>query len=177
MTIEILEKGSESFYKETVNVIAQYRYLLKNHRYKVKDYFDQYKKLLIVSSIVFVVLLLMIIFWGPDALSFAGVSVLFIAIVLCIFYMFTLKRALKTLLSDSRFSILTLDDKGVELNKGDEQILRFSWDNVLFVRVFDYGIGFVSSDRSGVIIMVSRDYEKEILAWLSANQPELEVVN
>ena len=119
----------------------------------------------------------MIIFWGPDSLSLAGVSVLLIAIVMCGFYMYNLNRVLKMMLSDSRSSILTLDDKGVELNKGDEQILRFSWDNVVFARVFDYGIGFVSSDRSGIIIMVSRDYEKEILAWLSANQPELQVIN
>lgn len=175
MTIEILEKGSESFYKETINAAAQYRYLLKNHHYKLKDYFKQYKRLLITCIVLVLILALMIYFWGSDPFTISGVIVLIFAAALCVIYLFNLNRALKTYMADPRSSVLTLDDKGVELNKGDEQILRFSWDNVVFVRIFQDSIGFISDVRSGILIMVSRDYEKDILAWLSENQPGLDI--
>jgi hypothetical protein len=45
MKIEISEKGSEAFYREVVNISAQYRYILKNHHHKLKDYFTQIVKL------------------------------------------------------------------------------------------------------------------------------------
>jgi hypothetical protein len=45
MKIEISEKGSEAFYSEVVNISAQYRYILKNHHHKLKDYFTQIVKL------------------------------------------------------------------------------------------------------------------------------------
>ena len=38
MRIEITEKGSDAFYREVVNITAQYRSILKNHRHKLKDY-------------------------------------------------------------------------------------------------------------------------------------------
>ena len=47
MKIEIKEKGSEAFYKEIVNISGQYRYLIKNHNYKLKDYFKQFKRCLL----------------------------------------------------------------------------------------------------------------------------------
>ena len=45
MKIEISERGSEAFYREVVNISAQYRYILKNHHHKLKDYFTQIVKL------------------------------------------------------------------------------------------------------------------------------------
>ena len=45
MKIEISDKGSEAFYREVVNISAQYRYILKNHHHKLKDYFTQIVKL------------------------------------------------------------------------------------------------------------------------------------
>ena len=66
MTIEINEKGSEAFYREVVNISAQYRYILKNHHHKLKDYFKQFKILLMLGTVFLVLLLLMAAFWGID---------------------------------------------------------------------------------------------------------------
>ena len=45
MKIEITKQGSKAFYREVVNISAQYRYILKNHHHKLKDYFTQIVKL------------------------------------------------------------------------------------------------------------------------------------
>ena len=37
MTLEIREKGSDAFYREVIGVSANYRYLLKNHQFLIRD--------------------------------------------------------------------------------------------------------------------------------------------
>ena len=76
MTIEIKEKGSQACYKEVVNVIAQYRYILKNHDYKLKDYFRQFMILIILAVIVLLLLILTMVLWGVNSFDIAGVFIL-----------------------------------------------------------------------------------------------------
>ena len=59
MRIEISEKGSDAFCREVVNITAQYRSILKNHNHKLKDYFRQFRLLLVLGAAVLVILILM----------------------------------------------------------------------------------------------------------------------
>ena len=176
MKIEISEKGSRAFYREVVNISAQYRYILKNHHRKLRDYFKQFRILLILGAAFFVLLLLTAIFWGVDPFDYAILAALGIAVVMCAVYLCVLNRMLTSMLTDPRASVLSLDDCGVELNKGGSQIVKLGWENIAVVCVYQESLTFVSGDHTGLVISVARQYADEILAWLSANQPSVEVV-
>ena len=76
MKIEISEKGSEAFYREVVNITSQYRFILKNHHHKLKDYFKQFRILLILGAAAMVILILMAIFWDVNPFDYAIIAVL-----------------------------------------------------------------------------------------------------
>lgn len=176
MKIEITKQGSKAFYREVVNISAQYRYILKKHHRKLRDYFKQFRILLILGAVFFVILLLMAVFWGVDPFDYAALAILGTAVILCAAYLFMLNRMLTSMLTDPRASVLSLDDCGVELNKGGSQIVKLGWENIAVVCVYQESLTFVSGDRTGLVISVTRQYADEILAWLSANQPSVEVV-
>ena len=176
MRIEITEKGSEEFYREVVNITSQYRYILKNHHYKLKDYFRQFRSLLILSTAALAILILMAVFWGIDPFYYALIGALGIEAVMCVGYLYVLNKMLKAMLADTRTSVLSLDDTGVELNKGGSQIVKIGWDNIAVVRIYQQSIAFVSGDRTGIVICAAKQYAGEILAWLRENQPSAETV-
>ena len=176
MKIEISETGSKAFYREVVNVSAQYRYILKNHHRKLGDYFKQFTVLLILGTAAFVTLLLMAVLWGVDPLDYAILAVLGAAAAMCVAYLCVLNKMLKSMLADPRTSVLSLDDTGVELNKGDSQIVKLGWDNIAVVCVYKESLTFVSGDHTGILISVAKQYAEEIRSWLLANQPSVEVV-
>ena len=176
MKIEISEKGSEAFYREVVNIMSQSRRILKNHHYKIKDYFKQFRILLILSAAFLVTLILMAIFWGADPFNYAIIAALGITVVMCAGYLYVLNKMLKALMTDSRTSVLSLDDTGVELNKGGSQIVKLGWDNIAVIGVYQESITFVSGDHTGIVIFAAKQYAGEILPWLRENQPSVEVV-
>ena len=175
MRIEINEKGSDAFYREVVNITAQYRGILKNHNRKLNDYFRQFRILLILGAAALVILILMAVFWGTDPFDYAIIAALFIEVVMCTGYMYALNKMLKAMLADSRSSVLSLDETGVELNKGGSQIVKLGWDNIAVVRVDKESHTFVSGDRTGIVISVAKEFADEILAWLRENLPTAEV--
>ena len=176
MKIEISEKGSEAFYREVVNITSQYRFILKNHHYKLKDYFKQFRILLILGAAALVILILMATFWGVKPFDYAIMAALGIEVVLCVGYLYVLNKMLKSMLADSRTSVLTLDETGVELNKGGSQIVKLGWDNIAVVRGYQESLTFVSGDRTGFVISAAKKYAYDILAWLREHQPSVEVV-
>ena len=175
MKIEITEKGSKAFYREVVNISAQYRFILRNHHRRLRDYFKQFTVLLILGTAVFLILLLMAAFWGASPFDYAILAALCIAIALCAVYLHALNKMLKSMMADPRSSVLSVDDSGVELNKGGSQIVKLGWENIAAVCVYKESLAFVSGDHTGLIISVAKQYADEILAWLKANQPSVEV--
>ena len=79
------------------------------------------------------------------------------------------------MLADSRSSVLSLDETGVELNKGGSQIVKLGWDNIAVVRVDKESLTFVSGDRTGIVISIAKEFADEILAWLRENLPTAEI--
>ena len=176
MKIEITEKGSEAFYREVVNITAQYRGILKNHHYRLKDYFKQFRLLLILGAAIHVILILMAISWGAKPFQYAVIGALGIEVVMCAVYLYALNKMLKTLMADSGTTVITLDDTGVEFNKLGAQIIKLTWDNIAVVRVFQESLTFVSADRKGFVIAIAKQYADGIPAWLRENQPSVEVI-
>ncbi len=176
MTIEIKEKGSDRFYREVINVISQYRYLLKKPRRKIKNYFKEYTVLLIICAMILLLDVVSIcLFDAGTGEKIALVTMIFL-IVLLGAYVFRLNKLKKTMLADPRTSTLTLDEYGVTLNKENTQELRVSWDGIVFVRILKEGVYFVTSQQTGIVISVIRKYENEILPWLREHRPGLEII-
>jgi hypothetical protein len=95
---------------------------------------------------------------------------------MCAGYLYVLNKMLKAMLADSRTSVLSLDETGVELNKGGSQIVKLGWDNIAVVRADKESLTFVSGDRTGIVISAAKKYADEILVWLRENLPSMEVV-
>lgn len=174
MTIEINERGSEAFYKETVNAAAQYRYLLKSRNYKLKDYFKQFRTLVIASLAVFAVNTALMILWGAKNYQIAVSAVLLIAALMSVVYLASLNKAYKTMMANPHKmdkSVLTLDDDGVELKNENTQTVRIAKGNVAAVRTFSESLCFIPAAGAGVIISVDKKYADEILGWIRENWP------
>ena len=176
MVIEVKEKGSDAFYKEVVNVVTQYRRIIKNHAYKIKDCFKYYRNLLIACVVVLVLLGLSMIFWGTKTLDIILAVTLLCEAVMCGCYLRNLNRYYKTIKEDQRTSVVTFDENGVELNKSDAQVLRIGWSSVAVVRSLPESVDIISGDMMGAVIAVNKDYREQILNWLKENQPQVEVI-
>ena len=176
MKIEIKEKGSEAFYKEIVNISGQYRYLIKNHNYKLKDYFKQFKMLLIAGSIVLALLILMCVFWGFRTIDYVAICFLGLAVILCFAYIRLLNKYKNSLMDDAGESTLEMDEEGVELSKKDTQTIKNTWNNIEFVRLFDECLCFVPKSKTGIMICVTKEFAKQIKDWLKENKPQIEVL-
>lgn len=176
MVIKIDHKGSEAFYKEVVNIVAQYRGLLKRPERKVEDLFKTYSLLAIACAIFFVLLGAMAIFWGADSMTNVLMVLMAVLFVILIVYLSTLKKLKRSMMEDGRSSIITIDENGVELNKEDSQVVKLAWNNVAFARVFNESICFVSRDVSGLIIAMERVWENEVIPYLREVAPDLKIV-
>ena len=175
MILEIKEKGTDAFYREVVNVVMQYRRILKNHGCKIKDCFKYYRNLLIACGIMLVLLCLSLIFLGADTPGIVLAVILLIEAIICGVYLRNLDRYYKTIREDRRTSVITFDENGVELNKSDAQVLRIAWSSVAVVRSLPESVDIISGEMMGAIISVNKDYREQILTWLKENQPQVEV--
>ena len=176
MTIEINETGSEAFYRETVNAAAQYRSILKNHNYKLKDYFKQFRTLLIVSLAVLAVNVVTIIAWGGGTVQTAASAALLVASLLCAAYLFSLNKTCRAMTAAPHKSVLTLDESGAELDVADTQTVKIARKNLAVVRIFDESLCFVPQAGAGVIIAVEKKRAAGIPDWIRENWPEAEVI-
>ena len=89
---------------------------------------------------------------------------------------YAMKRRVNMFLEDDRTSTVTLDEKGVEINKEDAQIIRISWDNVAFVRSFKESTSFFAKDASGIVISVTNKYKDQIMEYLNNNDVEVQII-
>lgn len=177
MQILIDHNGSDAFYTDAVNMMAQYRSLLKKPARKVENMLQTYKLLGIAAAVMFAIMAAMTIAWGSDTLMKVLMALLAVLFVFDIAYYFALIKLKKRMMEDKRTSILTLDENGVELNKEDEQVVRIAWDNLAFVRIYGECIGFVSKDVSGLIVFVERRYEGQVIPYVRETAPGVTIIS
>ena len=115
MTIEIKEKGSDKFYKEVINVISQYRPLLKKPRRKIKNQFRQFTVLIIACVFILLLDVVSVCLFGAGTGEKAVLFIMVFLIVLQAAFLFRLNKLKKTMLSDTRTATLTLDKNGCAL--------------------------------------------------------------
>jgi hypothetical protein len=176
MRIDVTEKGSRQFYEEIVNAVCQYKALIRKPDRKLKNMFKEFQIYSIISIVMLAIMGAMALAWGLDAFGYVAMGLLAVAALGSICYLFVLKNTVKKYLEDDRKSVITLDDNGVEINKQDSQIVRISWDNVAFVRIFDESVCFFSKDITGFIISVIRTHEEEILEYLRDYKPDVKLI-
>ena len=79
-------------------------------------------------------------------------------------------------LADQSTSILTLDENGVELDKGGSGTVRLAWENVAFVRAFDESVVFFAKDVMGLVMGINRGHMQEILGYLKDSGTSVTVI-
>lgn len=176
MTIEVKEKGSKEFYKEVVNVISQYRQFMKKPEAKLNDNFKSYAIMMAAMAILFVSQLLHGFIDGFDALTGAALAASFMAFIVLFIYRSNMKKMVDAYLNDDKISTVTLDENGVELNKGGSQIIRVGWDEVALVRSFKESTCFIAKNLTGLVIAVTNTYKNDIMKYLKDNSVDVRIV-
>lgn len=166
MQIEIREPGSEAFYRETANVLCQYRALCAKPDGKLHDKFREMRLIIILCAVALVILAALVVTDGWTTWRIVAAVLLAVDGVFYVFYLSGLQKTFQTLMDDHRPSVLTLDDAGVELNKENAQVVRASWENIAFARVFQESVCFFVKGGTGFVLSVSRQYEGELLPYL-----------
>jgi hypothetical protein len=176
MQIRITHKGSEDFYREVVNVLSQYRRIVRKPTCKLRNTLRSLSVYLVVCLVMLAIELALSLAWGFDLLDGIALGMLSVTALFCGVFLHSMRRMLRELSSDARASVLTLDDEGVELAKEGGQVVRMAWDSVAFIRVFDESFCVMMRERTGFVIAVDRRYEVEVLDWMALHQPDVLIV-
>ncbi len=175
MTIQITNPGSPAFYKETVNVTAQYANLLKKPEGKIQNKFAQAVVYLVISLFLLAFGIVSGFLWGFDALRYMLIVISAFLMLTSAFLLFTYHKARRTLMKNWKPGTLTLDDGGVQFSKGDDT-LRTAWENVAFVRVLAHGICFVAKEPMQYVLHIEKAHADEIVSYLAQNKPEIRLI-
>ena len=176
MKLEIREKGTPAFYREVVCIMVQYGRFLKKPGRKVIDSFRQLTTYMAICALFLVLLVVMGIAWGMDALTIVAIFVMVAAMTISGIQLFRLQKLTQTLLEDPRSSLFTFDQQGVEINKEDTQILRVSWDNVAFVRVFPQSVCIFAKSIRGPLFALPRKLRPQVLGFLREKAINVQVI-
>ena len=177
MVIEIKEKGTKEFYEEVVSFNHQYGSFMKNPRAKFMSSFKSFKIQFLSTVFLFACMTLV---GRSDGFSPMAVCAMtasaMTAFIIAVSY-YAMKKRVKMFLEDERTSIITLDDNGVEINKGNSQVIRIAWENVVFVRSFKETTSFFAKDASGIVISVTNKYKDQIMEYFNKNNIGVQIIN
>ena len=132
MVIEINEKGSEAFYREAVNVTAQYRSFLKKPERKLSDMQKNLEIYLVLCGVLFALMVIMGMAWGFDGMTVAAAAVAGLAFLLSAAYLSTVRSFAESLCifsKDSTGLVIAVD------KKHQDGILSYLRENHAEVRV------------------------------------------
>lgn len=176
MTIEIKEKGSEAFYKEVVNIMYNFRKLLKDHSRKLSDYFKQYKVLAIIAAVLLVALVAMSFAWGWEMLDIVAVVLMAVCAVCCYLMLSNLNKVKSNMMAGGGNTVLIFDDEAVTFSKAGGTTVKLNWNTVAFVRLFNECLAIIPNEATAIIISLDKSYAPQVLDWLSENKPQIEVI-
>ena len=175
MKIEITER-SEAFCRETVNVLAQYKSLVKEPEKGLRDHFKDYRMYAVISAVCLVVLAVLVSRGGSSGIMKLALALLVIDLAGCLYLLSNLQKLQKSLRDDRRPSVLTLDERGAEICREGNQPVRLDWPDVAFIRLFSEALCFIPKSTKGSVISVSRVYSKEVLDYLDAESIDVTVI-
>lgn len=177
MTIEVKEKGTKEFYEEVVSFNHQYGALMRKPTAKFMTSFRSFLIQLFGMGFLFVAMTLIGRSDGFSPMSVCSMTASAMGVFVTAVSYYAMQKRVKIFLEDDRTSTVTLEDKGVEINKEDEQIIRLGWDNVAFVRSFKESTSFFAKDASGIVISVTNKYKDQIMEFLKKNDIEIQIID
>lgn len=170
MKIEIKEQGTKEFYEEVVNVLMQYKKLIKDPECKLTDNFKSFRSTVKVAAVVFVFCMAVGFIAGWSRPLFISTAVLWVAGAMMLVYLNNMNKAVKRYLEDKRASVVFLDERGVAMTKDGSLVIRLAWSDVAFVRVFSESTCFFPKEDVGVVIAVINTYRDEIRDYMENNE-------
>ena len=176
MTIEIKEKGSKEYCKEVVNTMSQYKKLITRPDAELKDHFKSYPIWTGIMASLFTIWLFHGIFNGFNVWIGVVLVITGLAFILLIANQINMNKMVNAYLNDDRTSTVTLDEKGVELNKGGSQVIRVGWNDVTVVRSFKESVCFLAKNVTGFVIAVTNRYNDDIMKYLEDNHVDVKIV-
>ena len=176
MIIEVKEKGSKEYCKEVVNTMSQYKKLITRPDAELKDHFKSYPIWTGIMASLFTIWLFHGIFNGFNVWIGVVLVITGLAFILLIANQINMNKMVNAYLNDDRTSTVTLDEKGVELNKGGSQVIRVGWNDVTVVRSFKESVCFLAKNVTGFVIAVTNRYNDDIMKYLEDNHVGVRVV-
>lgn len=176
MIIEVKEKGTREYCKEVVNTISQYKKFINRPDAELKDHFKSDPIWTGVMTSLFTIWLFHGIFNGFNVWIGIVLVITGLALILLIANQINMNKMVNAFLNDDRTSTVTLDEKGVELNKEGTQVVRVGWEDMVVVRSFKESLCFLAQNVTGFVIAVSSRYKDDIMRYLEENQVNVRVV-
>ena len=176
MIIEVKEKGSKEYCKEVVNTMSQYKKLINRPDAELKDNFKSYPIWTGIMASLFTIWLFHGIFNGFNVWIGVVLVITGLAFILLIANQINMNKMVNAYLNDDRTSTVTLDEKGVELNKGGSQVIRVGWNDVTVVRSFKESVCFLAKNVTGFVIAVTNRYNDDIMKYLEDNHVDVKIV-
>ena len=176
MIIEVKEKGSKEYCKEVVNTMSQYKKLITRPDAELKDHFKSYPIWTGIMASLFTIWLFHGIFNGFNVWIGVVLVITGLAFILLIANQINMNKMVNAYLNDDRTSTVTLDEKGVELNKGGSQVIRVGWNDVTVVRSFKESVCFLAKNVTGFVIAVTNRYNDDIMKYIEDNHVDVQIV-
>ena len=176
MIIEVKERGSKEYCKEVVNTMSQYKKLITRPDAELKDHFKSYPIWTGIMASLFTIWLFHGIFNGFNVWIGVVLVITGLAFILLIANQINMNKMVNAYLNDDRTSTVTLDEKGVELNKGGSQVIRVGWNDVTVVRSFKESVCFLAKNVTGFVIAVTNRYNDDIMKYLEDNHVDVKIV-
>lgn len=170
MRIEVKEEGTREFYREVVNVLMQYKKLIKDPEAALTDNFKSFRTICIAATVVFAANILCGLLFGWNNIIFFCSAVMWVCVAMLLVYLNKMNKTVQAYLDDKRKSVVILDDKGVALSKDGSLAVRLAWDNVAFVRSFAESTCFVPKEELGIVIAVFNTHRDEIREYMENNE-------
>ena len=175
MQFEINEKGSEKAYKEFVNIIYQFRQLIKNPHKKISNLFARCY-FFIGAFLILIVMNSIFLFIGSlDSIGFALIMLLVIGELIYIKSLTNMNKMYNTIRNDKRTAIVTVDEKGVEINK-EGSVIRTSWDKIAYIRKFQEILCFITTNEGEGLISLDKKYMDEIKRYVEQQGIDVVVI-
>lgn len=176
MRIEVKEEGTREFYREVVNVLMQYKKLIKNPEAPLTDNFKSFRSICIAAAAVFAVNMICGFLFGWNNIIFICSAAMWVCVAMLLVYLNKMNKTVQAYLDDKRSSVVILDEKGVALSKDGSLAVRLPWEGVAFVRSFSESTCFVPKEELGIVISVFNSHKDEIREYMENNDTGVRTV-
>lgn len=170
MRIEVREQGTREFYREVVNVLMQYRKLIRQPDAALTDNFKSFRTIGIAAAVFFVIDMICGFAFGWSRIIFICTAVLWVCGAMLLANLHKMNKAVNDYLDDRRSSVIILDERGAALSKDGSLVIRLPWDKIAFVRSFNESICFIPTEEIGFVIAVFNTYRDEIREYMENNE-------